>query len=277
MGEAEPKIRIENREELIYLLAEAAAIEHNVMCCYLYAAWSLKRGERDGLTPDEAAAVRRWKDAIFTVAIEEMTHLTLAGNLACSVGAAPHLAHPNFPIPPGYHPSGLVVELAGFSRQVLEHFIFIERPEGKELHDATEFVHPLDYHRTQPRGRLMPNAQDYLTVGHLYRGIRHGFERLSHHMGEKALFCGDPAAQIGPSDAALPGLSIVTDLKSAEAAIETIIEQGEGAPAHSEDSHYQRFLDVRREYEDLSAANPNFKPAFPVAHNPVMRRPVDPP
>ena len=28
----EPRIRVESREELIYLLAEAAAIEHNFMC-----------------------------------------------------------------------------------------------------------------------------------------------------------------------------------------------------------------------------------------------------
>jgi len=47
MTTEEPKIRIETREELVYLLAEASAIEHNLMCCYLYAAWSLKRGERD--------------------------------------------------------------------------------------------------------------------------------------------------------------------------------------------------------------------------------------
>ena len=46
----EPTIRIENREEMLYLLAEAAAIEHNLMCCYLYAAWSLKRGVEDGLS-----------------------------------------------------------------------------------------------------------------------------------------------------------------------------------------------------------------------------------
>src|SRR5665213_2107820 len=226
----EPKIRIETREELIYLLAEAAAIEHNLMCCYLYAAWSLKRGERDGLTPAQATAVARWKHAILSVAVEEMTHLALASNLATSIGGSPHFSRPNFPIPPGYHPSGVIVELAGFSPAVLDHFIFLERPEGKELSDSSEFVHVADYHRTQPKGRLMPHAQDYLTVGHLYRGIRHGFEVLSHHIGEKALFCGDPAAQIGHGDVSLPGLAAVTDLKSAEDAIETIIEQGEGAP-----------------------------------------------
>ncbi|MEX0744819.1 MAG: ferritin-like domain-containing protein, partial [Phycisphaeraceae bacterium] len=70
MAEAEPKIRIETREELVCLLAEAAAIEHNLMCCYLYAAWSLKRGERDGLTKAEADAVVRWKRAVVSVAVE---------------------------------------------------------------------------------------------------------------------------------------------------------------------------------------------------------------
>ncbi len=275
MASEEPKIRIESREELIYLLAEASAIEHNLMCCYLYAAWSLKRGERDGLTAEQAAAVQRWKRAITSVAIEEMSHLTLASNLLVSIGAGPHLSHPNFPIPPGYHPSGLVIELAGFSPAVLDHFIFVERPEGKELTDASEFVHPSDYHRTQPKGRLMPSAQDYGTVGHLYRGIRHGLTVLAHHIGEAALFCGDPASQIGPADASLPGISVVRDLKSAEDAIETIIEQGEGAPDHSENSHYNRFVNVRREYDAFIAADPSFAPAFPVAHNPTMRPPVD--
>jgi CDGSH-type Zn-finger protein/uncharacterized Fe-S cluster protein YjdI len=276
MAHEEPKIRIETREELIYLLAEAAAIEHNLMCCYLYAAWSLKRGERDGLTRHQAEAVSRWKRAIISVAIEEMTHLALVGNLTSAIGGSPHLSRPNFPIPPGYHPSGVVVELARFSAAVLDHFIFLERPEGKELSDATEFVHPADYHRTQPKGRLMPHAQDYNTVGHLYRGIRHGMDVLAHHMGEAALFCGEATAQIGPGDVSLPGMVVVGDLKSAEMAIETIIEQGEGAPGHSEDSHYNRFLRVRREYEEFLASDPTFQPAFPVAHNPVMRAPLDP-
>ena len=276
MVDKEPTIRIETREELIYLIAEAAAVEHNLMCSYLYAAWSLKRGERDGLSAAEAEAVGRWKASINSVAVEEMTHLTLWGNLAGAIGAGPHLSRPNFPVPPGYHPTGVVVELAGFSSSVLDHFIFLERPEGRELHDAAEFVHPSDYHRTLPKDSLMPSAQDYETQGHLARGIRHGFEVLSHHLGENALFCGDPASQIGPADAHLPGLSVVRDLKTAEEAIQTIIEQGEGAPAHSEHSHYNRFLSVQRELGEMLAENPNFEPAFPVAHNPVMRPPRDP-
>jgi len=274
MAQEEPKIRIETREELIYMLAEASEIEHNLMCCYLYAAWSLKRGERDGLTEEQAQAVKRWGRAVTSVAIEEMCHLALASNLLVSIGAGPHIYRPNFPVPPGYHPSGVVVELAGFSLAVLDHFIFLERPEGNELHDSSEFVPAAEYHRTAPKGRLMPTAQDYGTVGHLYRGIRHGLEVLAHHLGEAALFCGDPASQIGPAQVSFPGLTIVTDLQSAEEAIETIIEQGEGAPHHSENSHYNRFLNVRKEYQDFLAADPTFAPAFPVAHNPTMRPPV---
>ena len=41
----------------------------------------------------------------------------------------------------------------------------------------------------------MPSAQDIRTVGGLYRGIRHGFDVLAHHLGETPLFCGDPAAR----------------------------------------------------------------------------------
>ena len=44
---SERAIHVDSREDLIYLLAEAAEIEHNLMCCYLFAAFSLK-DEADG-------------------------------------------------------------------------------------------------------------------------------------------------------------------------------------------------------------------------------------
>ena len=254
----------------VYLLAEAAAIEHNVMCCYFYGIWSLKRGEIDGLTPKEAKAVAGWKAAMTGVAVEEMTHLTLVGNLAAAIGAGPHLSRPNFPIPEGYHASDITLELFGFSRALIDHAIYLERPEGVALKDASEFVHPADYRHTAPKGTIMPSSQDYKTIGHLYRGIMHGFEVLAEKLGEQELFCGAVCNQISPADAPLPGLSVVTDLASAEAAIETIIEQGEGAPEHSDDSHYSRLLGLRDQYEAMLKSDPGFEPAFPVATNPVM-------
>lgn len=274
--DTEPRIRIGDREELIYMLAEAAAIEHNVMCCYLYGIWSLKRGERDGLTPEQAEIVAGWKAHMTEVAIEEMTHLALVGNLTVAIGGAPHLSRPNFPIPAGYHPAAIDLELFGFSHALIDHAIFLERPEGVEMSDAPEFVHPSDYARTAPKGMIMPSAQDYGTIGHLYRGIYHGFEVLARRYGEKNLFCGNVEDQISPADAPLPGLCTVTDLSSAHRAVDTIVEQGEGAPGHSENSHYQKFLQVRGQLEALQAEYPDFEPAFPVARNPVMREPMDP-
>ena len=272
----EPKIRIGDREELIYMLAEAAAIEHNVMCCYLYGIWSLKRGERDGLTPKQAEVVANWKRHVTLVAIEEMTHLALVGNLTVALGAPPHLSRPNFPIPAGYHPAAIDLELVGFGHPLIDHAIFLERPEGVEIHDAPEFVHPSDYHRAMPKKTIMPAAQDYATIGHLYRGIYHGFEVLTRRYGEENLFAGDVADQIGPADAPLPGLCTVDSLATARQAIETIVEQGEGAAEHTEDSHYQKFLEVREQYEAMLAEDPDFEPAHPVARNPVSREPMDP-
>ncbi|MEI9900728.1 MAG: hypothetical protein WDN31_12070 [Hyphomicrobium sp.] len=61
----------------------------------------------------------------------------------------------------------------------------------------------------------MPSAQDYKTVGHLYRSVRHGIALLAHQLGERVLFCGDPASQLGPDDVSLSGISVITDLATA--------------------------------------------------------------
>ena len=46
----EPPIVIEDREELIFMLSEAAALEHMILCEYLFAAFSLKREVSEGVT-----------------------------------------------------------------------------------------------------------------------------------------------------------------------------------------------------------------------------------
>ncbi len=246
------------------------------MCCYLYAAYSLKQGAADGLSEEEGAAVARWRSAIVDVAIDEMLHLALVSNLLSAIGSTPHFQRPNFPVSPGYHPAGIVVALAPFDRATLDHFVFLERPEGTEAPDGAGFDPPVPYERGARADRLVPTAQDYATVGHLYRGIRAGFVDLAGRLGEGALFLGDPGAQVGPEIAPLGGLVAVTDVASALRAIDTIVEQGEGAPGHSEQSHYARFVRVRAEYEALRAARPSFAPAHPAARNPVMRRPPEP-
>ena len=275
----EPEILAREREEIAHLLTEAAEIEHGLMCCYLYAAYSLKSGPaagEDGLSAEDAAVVAGWRAAIVEVAVDEMLHLALVSNLLAAIGSAPHFERPNFPVAPGYHPAGVVVALAPFDRATLDHFIYLERPEGTDLPDGTGFEAPALYERRARAGGIVPSSQDYLTVGHLYRGIRAGFVDLAGRLGEGALFLGDPAAQVGSDIAPLPGLVPVTDLASALRAIDTIVEQGEGALGHSEGSHFSRFVRVRDELDALTKSRPRFAPAEPAAHNPVMRRPPEP-
>jgi hypothetical protein len=115
---------VENREQLVALLTEAAEIEHCLMCSYLYANFSLKRAG-DGLEPGQQAAVDRWRASMYTVAKDEMLHLALVSNMLVAVGARPHYRRPNFPVDPGRFPAEVVVRLRRFDRATLDHFIYL--------------------------------------------------------------------------------------------------------------------------------------------------------
>lgn len=273
---SETPIVVGPREQLFHLLAEAAEIEHTLMCSYLYAAFSLKSGSGTNLTESEAAAVGRWREAILGVAIDEMSHLLLVANLSIAIGGRPHFARPNFPVASGYFPSGVVVKLAPFSVETLQHLIFLERPRGVRHADGDGFEPEEDYQREEAFHGLMPSVQDYGTVGRLYDALRANLVASSQRLGESSLFIGPVAAQVGREAVDLQGVATVCDLKSAIQAIDTIVEQGEGSSQDREDSHYHRFLMIRKEYRELLSRNPAFAPAWNVAESPVMRRPPEP-
>src|SRR5271165_552843 len=107
-------LSLPTREKLVNSLCEAAELEHNLMCTYLYAAFSLKDGTAEGLTEKEAAAVARWRRAILDVAIDEMGHLTAVWNITSALGGSPPFGRDNFPLSPGRLPAGIVVKLAPF-------------------------------------------------------------------------------------------------------------------------------------------------------------------
>ncbi len=264
------EIVVQDREELIYLLCEAAEFEHTVMCSYLYAQWSLKRDESEGVTPTELAAIDRWRLSLARVAREEMLHLSLVNNLLAAIGAAPHLWRPAFPVRPGHFPADVVMNLAPFCEATLDHFMFIERPEGIQLVDGAGFGHPAHYERVVRRDLLAPSPQDYVSQGHLYHGVLQGLTRLVDQLGEERVFVGHGEAQVGVEAFALPGLFKITDLASAQRAVEAIVRQGEGAPAHRENSHFARFEAIRSELAQLRGMRPGFEPARPVVRNPVL-------
>lgn len=264
---------VPERETLLHTLYEAAELEHNLMCTYLYAAFSLKDGSAEGLDAAQAQAVQRWRREITAVAIEEMGHLLAMWNLSAALGGAPRFGRANFPLDPGYLPARIVVKLAPFDAATLQHFVFLERPAGSTEPEGEGFAPALDFVRGVSGPRLTPMAVDYDTVGAFYTGLADDLQAFVDAHGEAAAFCGDPALQLAADVVDLPGAAAVRCRRSALAAIDAIVRQGEGAAADSEGSHFQRFVAIRRELQALQQADPAFRPAHPAATNPVLRRP----
>ena len=268
-------VRIENRAQLIYLLTEAAELEHGIMCCYLFAAFSMKRGVEEGISEEQLRFVRRWRRSILQISVEEMLHMCLACNLLTAVGGAPHLRRPNLPVSPRAYPPSFKLELVPFCRQSLENFIFIERPEDPEpgAEEGTRSGSP--FPPLPKLSDIFSSAREYQNQGRLYHGIEDGLQYLSPKYGQDRLFLGPEKAQIAGAYFNLPGLDPVTDLTSAEAALQGIIVQGEGARGVSKDSHHGKFLAIQEDYEQILRDDPTFEPARPVMWNPYSMLPND--
>ncbi len=163
------------------------------------AAFSLKQSAGEGLTAAKLVAVQRCRKVISRVATQEMLHLALVQNLLSAVGAAPHLSRPNFPHPARHYPAGVRLALLPFGEQALRHFMFFERPEGMSLDDAQG-----------------------LSAFRRAAAMAH----LAGKYGERWLFAGPPRAQATGKHFRWPELVAVTDLVSAQHAIDTILKQG---------------------------------------------------
>ncbi|HEX8035212.1 MAG TPA: ferritin-like domain-containing protein, partial [Ktedonobacterales bacterium] len=112
--------------------------------------------------------------------------------------------------------------------------------------------------------QIVPQAQDFATIGHLYRGIEQGFRHLVEKYGEQRVFIGPPRAQATQQYFGWPELIAVTDLASACKAIETIIMEGEGARGDWHQAHFGKFMQVMQEFREYKQQDPGFEPARPV-------------
>jgi len=261
-----PTMVIQHREALIYTLGKAAALEQLVMCQYPYAVFSMKDREDDGLPPEQLQAVRRWRRELLNIAEQEMLHLALVQNLLVAVGAAPSLDRENFPLPPAAYPAGIRMALLPFDEVTLRHFVYLERPEGMDVadQDATAAVEKAAVLPPATEDDISPRLQDFETLGTLYRAIELGLEGLAERLGEERLFLGPPNAQADERHFRFKELVPVTDLASARRAIDTIVEQGEGARGEWRNAHFGRLVTILDEYLDMRDADPGFEPSRPV-------------
>ena len=201
----------------------ALELEHATIPPYLYAMWSL------GTSSTNSAAAR----IIRSVVNEEMRHLATVANLINALGGTPVFDSPSvlphYPGPlPGAVEEGISVGLAPFSRDLVENiFMVIEQPE-----------HPLEFQS------LAAVADEPMTIGQFYRKIR---AVIADDLGDSA-FTGPPGNQVTPD--MVSGVVAVTDVATAEQAIDTIISQGEGtekSPGEvvgSDFAHYYRFAEI---------------------------------
>lgn len=94
------KEKIEKRQQLVNALNEAAELEHQFTCMYLFAAFSLKKQADNAETFNEADVerTRRWASVIYMVARQEMEHLAIVNQLLGAIGEPPCFHRKNFPV-----------------------------------------------------------------------------------------------------------------------------------------------------------------------------------
>jgi hypothetical protein len=225
--------RIATVESLREHLQWAIELEHATLPPYLCALYSL-----------EPSGNREAVQMVAGVFVEEMIHLSLVANLLNAVGGQPRLDMPQMlphhPRPLPHGDRSVQLSLVPYGPEALEMFLRLEQP-------------------------ALPGApaegEDYETIGQFYDAIEQGLRHLCAELGEQAVFCGDPARQVtgGPFLHTGGQLAAITDLASALAALEEIVEQGEGTargevwdgdqdifhPERDEVSHYYRFQELK--------------------------------
>lgn len=224
-------------QDLWPALQQAIELEHSTIPPYLYALYSL-----DASKNGEIVSI------IQSVVIEEMLHMALASNVLNALGGSPSIDRPDFiPKYPGPLPGGvqseLTVHLAPFSSKQLDAFLTIEEPED-----------PLKFRSL--KAAAMP---DTITIGEFYTAISDAIGML----GESA-FVDPPRNQVGPD--LMPESVVVTNVATAQQAIATIIEQGEGTTTSPLEvvgtgyAHYYRYMQIKKGHLLVMTPNPGKPP-----------------
>ncbi|HMI82148.1 MAG TPA: ferritin-like domain-containing protein [Solirubrobacterales bacterium] len=215
-------MEITTLQDLRSHLQTAIEIEHSTIPPYLCALFSIEDQKSE-----TAATIRG-------VVLEEMLHMTIACNLLNAVGGEPRLTDPAFmpaypgPLPHHAPDPPLVIHLQRCSIDLIND-VFLEIEKPATIGD-------------------IPEGDDYETLGQFYGAIIKGFETLNATIGPEKLFCGERSRQV-TSVWSGKDLFPVTELKSALAAIDEIVEQGEGTPqtqydAEGELAHYWKFNQI---------------------------------
>jgi hypothetical protein len=262
------KTPIETVEALRAHLIQAAGIELSTVPLYLYAAYSIKTSGYSQWSTGKSAF-----DTIRSVVIEEMLHLCLARNLLLAVGGGDFKFYNKdfifkYPADMPHRIPRLEFRLSPCNVEVVKDiFMQLELPMEPEPPEAFADDGHID---------------EYRSLGDFYRAIKDGFKTLA----------GDPLQNIWDETSFDKQYSraywgggrpiVVKDLETAFQAIDTIVEQGEGAapgsstvpidptkgvdPWHpdkveTELSHYAKFVQIWEGIDEIGEV-------WPVPDNP---------
>jgi hypothetical protein len=210
-------------EDARSMLQTAIGVEFGTLPPYLYAMFSIRRGEND-------AAFGRIK----SILMQEMVHMCLACNILNALGGRPKLTPPVYPGPlPGDigPPDGqpLIINLLPFSQKAMWQGMQIEQPES-----------PPDF----PIKTLMLGAREAapqtVTIGQFYGALDTFLSTLPPESWTPG------RNQINDSQFFSGQLFPINSYDDAHRAIQDIVSEGEGAKDdpldfQNELAHYYRF------------------------------------
>ncbi|MFA5909620.1 MAG: ferritin-like domain-containing protein [Vicinamibacterales bacterium] len=278
------------RDYLILLLHIAAELEQSLMVQYLYAAYSL--GGKHAA--EQERKVHEWRDAILTVAKEEMGHLLTVQNCLCLLGGPISFEREDYPWDTPYYPFEFCLE--PLTLRSLAKYVFAEMPATFTEDDK------LEYGAAKAARKLLgPRART--PVGEIYDKIieiisdpskipdadfnaeTYGIQASFDDWG-RGYRPGPFAPHVVPTDAPPPNQRktrlIIAQMASrteAIAALTDVAGQGEAphlkAQVKAEPSHFARFARIFRELEAIQETQKDWSPSRRVPVNPVVANSAD--
>ena len=142
------------KDEAIRLLRIAAEVEHALMVEYLYAAFTLRPGP----------GTNKYRNALVTIAKQEMGHFVTVQHLLCLLGAPPHLDRDELLPASGKEPAAFVLEPVTLDS--LAKYTIIELPLDERITGERKAIYERAKARIDPKSMV-----DFNRVGALYAAI----------------------------------------------------------------------------------------------------------
>lgn len=277
------------RDWAIYLLHNAAIVEHALMIQYLYAAYSLDPRVRNLATP--TVTTKKWVNIISRIAVEEMGHLLTIQNILRIVGGPISFDRDDFPIPTEIYP--FPFQLEPLTKDSLAKYVFAEMPAGNVPEEIMTAAERVEIEERAARVSGDPHGAGPNHVGTLYATLLDVFSDpafagpAASFSANSALFqqdANDFQSTQGNASIAMPTPSLlgprvltISSLQDVLAALTFIAAQGEASSENPTDSHFERFLNIYREFPEPGVPEWTGPPAFMVSTNPTTApRPVTP-